>query len=131
MQTIALQAIPNQEFSIILDNNNWNFNIRAANSVVAVTLSLNNNIVIQNTRAVANERIIPSIYEEAGNFLFLTQNFQLPIYTQFGITQTLVYISAAELAILRVPPTPPITAADFNPIAALPLRFQPAGYVLA
>jgi hypothetical protein len=61
----------------------------------------------------------------------VTQNFQLPFYTSFNVTQSLIYISAAELAALRAPTSPPVTAASFNPIAALPLRFAPAGYVEA
>ncbi len=129
MQLIPLQAIPNQSFTIVLDNNEWSFTIKITNGIMSVSLLLNNNLIIQNVRTVANEKIIPSIYEESGNFLFLTQNFQLPDYTQFGITQTLVYVNAAELAAFRAAPTLPITAADFNPIAALPLRFAPTGYI--
>lgn len=125
MQNIPLQIIPNQSFSIVLDNNQWNFVLKTTNGVTAVSLTLNNNSVIENMRAVANQKIIPSQYEEAGNFMFLTQNFQLPDYTQFGITQILVYITASELEAFRAPIIPPITAANFNPIAALPVRFAP------
>ncbi len=131
MQAIPIQAIPNQSFSIVLDNNQWGFDLRATNGVTSVSLTLNNIVVIENMRAVANSVIIPSRYEESGNFLFLTQNFALPDYTQFGTTQLLVYITAAELTAARTPPAGIITAADFNPIAALPLRFAPTGYTIA
>lgn len=132
MQNIPIQAIPNQEFSIVLDNNQWDFIIKSTNGAIAVSLTLNQVSVIENLRAVANTRIIPSEYEEAGNFAITTLNQDLPDYTQFGITQNLIYISAAELAILRTPPASPIiTAASFDPLGALPLRFSPQGYTLA
>lgn len=134
MQQLSLQQVPNQSFSSILDSNNWNFTLKTAQDVTVVSLTLNGNDVIDSARAVAGSFIIPAQYEEqgAGNFFFVTQNEQLPYYTQFGVTQSLIYISAAELAALRTPPSSPIiTAASFNPIAALPLRFAPQGYVEA
>lgn len=131
MQQIPIQALPNQAFSIPLDDNQWDFTIRTANGTIAVTLVRNGTMIIENMRAVAGMKIIPSIYEEAGNFAFITQNFQVPDYTQFGTTQQLIYISADELTALRVPPPGIITPADFDPNADLPLRIFPQGYVLA
>lgn len=53
-------------------------------------------------------------------------------YTKFGSTQTLVYVSEAELNVLRTPGRPVIwTEADFDPNGALPLRFKPQGYTEA
>jgi hypothetical protein len=60
--------------------------------------------------------------------MILVQNFALPDYTLFGISQNLIYLSAVDLAAIRVPPAYPITTAFFNPDAALPLRFSPQGY---
>lgn len=130
MQGIPLQTLPNQAFSIVLDNNEWSFSLKTTNGETSVSVTLNNNLIIENTRAVANALIIPSEYEEAnsGNFLFLTQNFELPYYTAFGITQILVYLTAAELDTIRAPVAYPIVASDFNPIAPVPLRFAPQGY---
>lgn len=129
MQSIPLQAIPNQSFSITLDRNQWNFTLKTTNDVIAVSLTKNNVTLIENLRAVANTLIIPYRYLEDGNFLFLTKNFQLPDYTQFGVTQLLIYLSPADLVISRTPSSDPIIrATDFNPIAALPLRFAPQGY---
>lgn len=131
MQIIPLQAIPNQEFTVVLDNNQWNITLKTVINITAASLSLNGVTLLDNTRCVANGLIIPYQYLEAGNFLFLTQNFQLPDYTQFGITQFLVYLSATDLIALRATPTLPLTTADFDPIAALPLRFSPQGYIAA
>jgi hypothetical protein len=133
-QAIPLQAIPNQSFSVTLDNNLWEVEVRTCDGVTAVSLNLNGNDLIDNLIAAACAPIIPDQYQENGNFIFLTANFQLPDYTQFGVTQTLYYFSPSELDALRVPPVaaskrvPTVTAANFNPIAQLPLRFQPVGY---
>lgn len=129
MQQVPIQSLPNQAFSIIFDNNRWDFTIKSTNGCMSVGLLLNAAPVLDNMRVVAGSFIIPSRYEEAGNFIFTTQEFQLPGYRQFNTTQYLFYASQAELDALRVPfHTLPIKASDFNPIAALPLRFSPQGY---
>ena len=130
MQLLPLQAIPNQAFSIVLDNNQWLFVIKTTNGVMSVSLGLNNDVVLDNARAVANGLIIPSRYQESGNFIFITQGFQLPYYTEFGTTQALIYVTAAELETFRAPVGLPITASDFSPLGALPLRFAPQGYTV-
>jgi hypothetical protein len=128
MMQVPIQAVPNQSFSIILDNNQWAILLKTVDSATVVSLSLNGNDVLDSARAVSGSLIIPSQYEESGNFLFVTSNSQLPLYTLFNVSQSLLYVSAAELAAFRLPTPTPITAAYFNPIAALPLRFAPQGY---
>lgn len=127
-QQIPISAVPNQEFQIVLDNNQWDITFQTTNGVISASFNLNGETIITGTRCCAGMRLIPSQYEENGNFIFTTANFQIPAYALFNVSQNLLYFSAAELAAIRVPPLPPITAAYFNPIAALPLRFQPVGY---
>jgi hypothetical protein len=131
MQQLPLQQLPNQSFSILLDGNQWDLLLKTVQDTTVASLTLNGTDVLDCARCAAGAFIIPSDYEEAGNFFFVTQNQQLPYYTQFNVTQSLIYISAVELAALRTPKSPPVTAADFNPIAALPLRFAPQGYTQA
>lgn len=128
MIEIPLQRLPNQSFFITLDNNQWNFALKTTNGIISASVSLNGVVILSNMRCVANQIIIPSVYLESGNFLFLTQDFQLPYYTEFGVTQKLIYLTSGELAQFRAKPTLPITTNDFNPIASLPLRFSPQGY---
>ena len=129
MMQIPLQQIPNQSFSILLDGNQWNMILKTVQDTTVVSMTLNGTDILDSARAAAGGFIIPSLYQESGNFFFVTQNFELPYYTQFTVTQAFVYISAVELAALRVgEPKSKITSADFNPIAALPLRFSPQGY---
>lgn len=130
MQTIPIQALTSQSFNISLDDNQWDITIKYTEGTISVTLYLNTVLVIQNTRAVANEKIIPAKYQENGNFAIITQNNEIPDYLKFGVTQSLVYISADELAALRSNQPTIITSSDFDANGALPLRFAPQGYTL-
>lgn len=133
MQRIPLEAIPNQTFTAVLNDNSWDITIKTAKDITAVTISLNNELIISNARAVSNTLLIPSRYQElkSGNFLFLTKDYQLPIYTEFGLTQRLIYVTNDELEAARQPVGYPITESVFDPIADLPLRFKPQGYTIA
>ena len=82
MLQLPIQAVPNQEFQAVLDGNTWSFTIRSTNDVMSMTLVLNGTTLIQNLRCVAGAFVIPSQYEESGNFLFLTTNNDLPDYAQ-------------------------------------------------
>ena len=134
-QVIPLQSLPNQSFSITLDNNLWDIVVRTCNGATTMTLTLNGTLVVENALCASAAPIIPEVYQENGNFMFLTANYQLPTYTQFNATQSLYYFNSSELAAMRIPPkaasprVPTVTAASFNPIAPLPLRFAPKDYV--
>lgn len=129
MQQIPLQQIPNQSFSILLDGNQWNILLKTVEDITVVSMTLNGADILDSAHAVAGSFIIPSIYQESGNFFFTTLNQDLPYYTDFNVSQQLIYISATELAVLRVPPPLPIPASFFDPLGGLPLRFAPQGYV--
>lgn len=131
MLQIPVQQLPNQSFTVLLDSNQWDVTLKTVEDTTVASLTLNGADVLDSARCVAGSFLIPSEYEEAGNFFFVTQSEQLPYYTQFNVTQSLVYITAAELTALRAPKAPPVTAADFNPLAALPPRFAPRNYVPA
>ena len=127
-QLVPIQSLANQQFTITLDGTNWDFTIKACAGVMAVSIKRDGVEVVTGLRAVAGMRLIPARYQEAGNFVFYTSNFELPDWRQFNISQSLIYYSAAELEAIRRPTPPRITAAYFNAIAPLPLRFKPVGY---
>jgi hypothetical protein len=128
MQQVPLAALPNQAFTLLLDDATWDVAIKTTNGVISVSLARDGVAVADNARAVSGSFILQAEYQESGDFFFVAQGFELPDYAQFGVSQSLVYIGPDELAALRTPKPPPITAADFNPIAALPQRFSPQGY---
>lgn len=134
---VPLQQIPNQSFTITLDGVLFTLTLKKCNGAMMMSAAIGGVDTIDNLICAACAPIIPARYLESGNFMFLTANNQLPDYTQFGLTQSLFYFTAAELAAFRVPPVasspavPTVTAAFFNPIAGLPLRFAPQGYTQA
>lgn len=124
MITIPLQAIPNQSLSIQLDSQldaanpdntpvPFNFDITinsndqtpdsAGTATMSVSITVNSNttptLLIDNVRCVPGSSLLPYayLYNTYGNFVFTTQNDAYPDYNEFGITQFLIYISAAEL----------------------------------
>lgn len=101
MRTIPLTAIPNQSFSVRLDDSRMVMRIKEANGVMVADLERDSVPVLSATRVLAGEPIIPYRYLEEGNFMVLTLNEELPDWRQFGVTQTLVYLGVAEVVALR------------------------------
>jgi hypothetical protein len=101
MIEIPLQAIPNQSLSILLGESQWDIRIKAAGNIMAFDISENNVPIVTGQRAVAGYPIIPYEYLEDGNFVLLTMNDEYPDYTQFGVTQSLIYTSETELETFR------------------------------
>lgn len=101
MVIIPLIAVPNQTFSIQLDGTLFNLTLKSVVNFTAVTIFQNNVLILSGMRAVAGTPVIPYQYLEAGNFIFVTANEEYPVYTEFGSTQYLFYLTQAELEALR------------------------------
>lgn len=98
MQSIPLDAVPNQQLAVTVDNNRWVLTIQEARGVMCATLVLNDVVVISGQRIVTGSPLIPYPYLQVnGNFWLLTENDELPYYDRFGIDQQLVYVSPGEL----------------------------------
>ncbi len=98
---INIQPVPNQSLSIALDDVQYDISIKEINNSMAVDLSRNNQLVIQGARVVAGTPFIAYRYLEDGNFIFTTAHGEQPYYTKFGISQSLIYLTRAELAEIR------------------------------
>ena len=131
MRSVQIEAVPNQSFSFSVDNNQWQITLKSLAGIVAASLQLNGTGVIDNARCVANGLIIPYRYLENGNFFFSTANQELPDYTKFNISQSLIYLSPSDLLAIHAPFPSRWTQANFNQLGGLPLRFKPQGYTLA
>lgn len=101
MNLVELKAIPNQKFAINVDKNRYSIALNAINDFMAATIYRNGDLLIAGVRCVAKEPLIPYTYLENGNFVFTTENDDLPWYEQFGVTQQLLYLSNDDLAALR------------------------------
>jgi hypothetical protein len=125
---IPIQAIPNQSLVITLDGFLFEISIKTTNGATVFSTRIDGVDVIMNTRCVAGSAIIPARYMERGNFMFITQDYKLPVYSQFNTTQYLAYFTNAELAAMRVKNTGVLDYSFFNPIAEFSLRYKPEGY---
>lgn len=98
MRIIDIDPVPNQSFSVTVDGNRWDFVIKQAVSSMICDLSLNDTAILSGIRIVAGTPIIPYAYlRDQGNFLILTDNDEIPYWSQFGVNQQLIYASATEL----------------------------------
>jgi hypothetical protein len=100
MDVIGLERVPNQELSVRLADRRFVLRIKEAAGVMVADVTVDGEVVLLASRIVAGTPLIPYRYLEAGNLLLLTDDGQLPDWSQFGLTQTLVYLSAAEIAAL-------------------------------
>jgi len=99
---IELQAIPNQELTIQLDSVRYALLIQEAGGIMAATLAIDEVVILQGIRIVAGGPLFPYKYMEGqgGNFVFVTELEEIPFYTEFGVTQSLIYLTVAEIEAL-------------------------------
>lgn len=101
MIDVDLQAIPNQEFSIQIEDFRFELTVKEAIGCMAASVVRDGETIVSNVRLVAGAPVLPYGYQERGNFVLTTNADELPDYRQFGVTQFLVYVTPEELAALR------------------------------
>lgn len=101
MIDIGIAAVANQTFFVQLDETPYTITLHAADDVIAVSIVRDDVELIQGARITPGMPLLPYRYQETGNFILITNEGDLPDFTQLGVTQFLVYLSAAELAALR------------------------------
>ena len=101
MIDVGLAALPNQSLTIQLEQRVYVIDLRDANGVMSASITRDGVPLVRNIRVTAGTPLLPYRYQESGNFLMTTENEALPYYDQFGVTQFLVYVTAAELAEYR------------------------------
>lgn len=99
---IPLRPVPNQELSTTLDGVRFILRFNALDEAMAVTITVGGEILLIGQRVVSGVPLIPYRYLESGNFIFVSDNTDIPFYTDFGLTQNLLYYTAEELRGLRV-----------------------------
>lgn len=99
MITVPIEALPNQLFSITLDEVMYDITIKEADGLMAITIVRDNITIVEGERILPGALLMPYgyQYQNMGNFLFITADDEYPYYDQFGITQFLMYASNAEL----------------------------------
>lgn len=101
MRTIPLTATPNQTVSVLIDAVRFTVTLKDARGVMVTDVAVDGAAILTGSRVVAGEAFIPYRYLERGNFFLLTENDDLPAWAEFGASQTLVYLTADEMAVTR------------------------------
>lgn len=102
MITIPLTTEPRQSLSILLGGLLHDISVVACEGFTAVSVARDGVDIITGHRAVAGQWVLPYRYKEYGNFLFTTDNDDLPDTDKFGVTQFMVWFSPDELEATRV-----------------------------
>lgn len=101
MMDIALAAVPNQSLTVQIGDIRYDIGLREVGGVMSASIARDGVAVVTNVRAVGGTPLLPYQYQEAGNFIIVTDGEELPYYDQFGVTQFLVYVTPDELAAYR------------------------------
>jgi hypothetical protein len=99
-QTIPLDVQPNQELTVRLDDFRYVLRFKEAAGVMVVDVTRDGVVLLEASRVLAGEPLIPYKWMEGGNFILTTEDDELPDWQQFGVTQTLVYLTVAEVGAL-------------------------------
>lgn len=96
---LALQAVPNQSFSALLDGITYRLVIKETRGVMSVSISLDDTLIISGSRFFTDFPLIPYAYLEGsgGNFIFTSEADALPAFLEFDVTQFLIYVTAEEI----------------------------------
>lgn len=94
---VPIEAVANQEFTIVLEGARYNLSIKQATGCMEMDIIRDDVVILTGIRPVAGSPVIPYKYLERGNFLFLTENDDLPWWEKFGATQSLLYLTIDEM----------------------------------
>jgi hypothetical protein len=98
-EIIPLQIIPNQALSLRLDGYRYDIALKAAGDVMVADIVRDDVTLLSGQRLMAGTPLLPFAYLADGNFMFATADDMPPWWENFD-TQTLVYLTAAEVAAL-------------------------------
>ena len=91
IEEIALPAIPNQKFPLILDDKNYQISVRTFREHTYMSITIDDKKICDNIRCFANDVVYP--YDDNTNvtLYWLCQDNRDPYYTEFGTLHKLFY----------------------------------------
>ena len=100
---IPIDILPNQKLSVTLEGFRFDISLKSTDTSTLVTIARDDELLIENIRSLGGTFLIPFEYLEgdAGNFFFEVQNEEIIYFTNFGITQRLIYLTAEEVEEIR------------------------------
>lgn len=126
MRVIPLARVANQSFTLTLDNVRWGVSVKEARGVMCADVTRDGVTLVRGSRLAAGEAVIPYRYLQTANFIFVTIDDELPAWRQFGVSQTMVYLTADEIAAIESNPSTIGELAPFVPSYLL----DPNGFYL-
>lgn len=99
MQIIPLSNIPNQTFTVILNNSLYRIALRTIQEFTFVSVWTNDEVLFYNQLCTPNNYINPYNYLSAnGKFYFRCLDNNYPNYKNFNGSQQLLFLSPEEVA---------------------------------
>ena len=99
MYLIELDRIPNQTFTIMLDNVNYRVALRSISGLTYISVWANGDLLFYNQLCTPNAYVNPFNYvSKNGKFYFKSLTGDYPYYTNFGVTQNLYFLTKEEVA---------------------------------
>ena len=103
MELISIDAIPKQQFTVTLDENNYSIKIYSIDGHMSYDLSINSVSVISGFKMVNDIPLLAYKYQEvSGNILLSLPEDETPDYTKFGLSQFLYFLDEEETAEYRL-----------------------------
>jgi hypothetical protein len=96
MIELNLAAVPNQSFSVRLGGREYAISVLTIPGGAAASIARDGAEIITGSRITPGLRLLPYAHQDAGNFVLVTEGEALPDYTQFGVTQFLVYLEPGD-----------------------------------
>lgn len=101
MYAIPLQNVPNQSFNIVLNDENYRLDVRTIQDFTYISAWINDELLFYNQLCTPNNWVNPYNYVSVnGKLYFRCLDNEYPIYTQFGNTQQLLFLTPAEVEAL-------------------------------
>lgn len=99
MYKIPLDKTPNQTFSIVLNGKDYRIAIRTIQNLTYMSVWVNSELLFYNQLCTPNAYVNPYNYVSVnGKFYFESLDNNYPNYTQFGVTQSLLFYTQEEVA---------------------------------
>lgn len=104
MIDIDLLAEPNQSLAVMLDGARFELTIKDAGNCMAIDVVRDNEVIVRGQRALCDYPVIPYPYLRGkfGNFIFISEEDEIPNWNHFGKTHFLCYVTAEEIAAIKV-----------------------------
>jgi len=97
---VPIEAIPNQSLDFNAEQQVYKLRLHVVNTNIAIDIARNGTQLQSSRVCPAGALLIEYDYlrGSGGDFGIITQNDEIPVYTQFGVTQFLVYYFSDELS---------------------------------